>query len=164
MKKFPGEYNLGKHGKFVEEFHGESDRAAAVLAGAYMDNILQQLIYRFLIDDQKRVSSLFKGMGPLASFFARIEVAYALGLLTIEEHEDIHIIRRIRNHFAHHIDGPKFADKSVISSASRLHWAKEIRPEEPETKGQYTRRLFLLTVAILSFQLGSRNIKRVKGP
>lgn len=153
-----------EHNRFVEEFHGESDRAAAVLGGAFMDNKLKQLICRLLIDDPKRVNPLFDVMGPFASFYARIEVSYALGLTTLEEYQDLHKIRKIRNHFAHHLDGPRFTDRSVIRWASGLHLAKGIGQEDPETKGQYVRRLFLLTIAIYSFQFDLRNIKRVKGP
>src|SRR5258707_147607 len=44
---------------------------------------------------------LFTGYGPISSFAAKTDIAYALGLLTDHDHTDLQIIRKIRNEFAH---------------------------------------------------------------
>jgi hypothetical protein len=44
---------------------------------------------------------LFDGYGPLSSFSAKIEVAFALGFITEMERRYLHAIRDIRNQFAH---------------------------------------------------------------
>jgi len=55
---------------------------------------------------------LFTGYGPLSSFSARIDIAFALDLIPANLRRDLHAIRHIRNHFAHatervHFDSPK---------------------------------------------------------
>ena len=44
---------------------------------------------------------LFVGYGPLSSFSAKIDIAYALGLIPASLRRDLHAIRDIRNAFAH---------------------------------------------------------------
>ncbi len=44
--------------EFFAEFAGESDRAAAVLSAAYIDELLKNLITNFLVDDNKAVEKL----------------------------------------------------------------------------------------------------------
>jgi DNA-binding MltR family transcriptional regulator len=42
--------------------------------------------------------------GPLSTFSARINLAHALRIIDDAEYRDLHIIRRIRNDFAHRRD------------------------------------------------------------
>ena len=44
---------------------------------------------------------LFTGYGPLSSFSAKIDIAYSLNLITENLKGDLHILREIRNEFAH---------------------------------------------------------------
>lgn len=46
---------------------------------------------------------LFEGNGPLATLSAKIDLARLLGLVTETIRSDLHIIRDIRNEFAHQI-------------------------------------------------------------
>lgn len=85
----------------VGEFRGESDRAAAILAASFLDEALAAAIRSQFVDDPS-VDELFTGYGPLSSFSARIEIAFALGLLDKKHKGDLRFIRKIRNHFAHH--------------------------------------------------------------
>jgi hypothetical protein len=50
--------------------------------------------------DKKLAGRLFKGYGPLSSFSAKIDLAYALKVTTLEIHNELHKIRDIRNAFA----------------------------------------------------------------
>src|SRR5680860_1238080 len=44
---------------------------------------------------------LFENSGPLASFSAKIDIAYSLGFIPSNEKRTLHAIRLIRNIFAH---------------------------------------------------------------
>jgi hypothetical protein len=44
---------------------------------------------------------LFGDYGPISSFAAKIDIAFALDITTTEIHEELHKIRRIRNEIAH---------------------------------------------------------------
>jgi len=60
----------------------------------------------------------------LGTFSARVEACYALGLITEDEHNDVSLIRRIRNDFAHHID-TSFETPSVVSRCGQLKMKAE---------------------------------------
>ena len=46
-------------------------------------------------------SKLFEGYGALATLSAKIDLAYAMGLINQDLRRDLHVIREIRNAFAH---------------------------------------------------------------
>jgi mannitol operon repressor len=61
---------------------------------------------------------------PLGTFSARIEACYALGLTSDDEHNDLTLIRRIRNEFAHNIE-TTFGTPSIVSRCSQLRLKAE---------------------------------------
>lgn len=80
----------------------ESERGSIIVAAAICDDILINIISKRLIpiEDQKR--SLFKGDSSLISnFSARIDMAYSLGCISENMRKSLHIIRDLRNDFAH---------------------------------------------------------------
>jgi hypothetical protein len=56
MKGFPE--GLQDLKRFEEEFADESDRGAALISAAWLDEGLGQLIEKFLVDDEKAVNEL----------------------------------------------------------------------------------------------------------
>lgn len=90
---------------FLEEFKNESDRAAVILAGAKLDLLLYQLIQKCLKPCTSRSDELLDGDAPLGSFSARIAMAHRLSLVDDEFCRVLHLIRRIRNSFAHELRG-----------------------------------------------------------
>ncbi|MHB1142755.1 MAG: MltR family transcriptional regulator [Sulfuricaulis sp.] len=98
----------------VREFQGESDRACVILSATLLDTALEALLRARLVPNATSTDSLLDGSNaPLASFSARIDMAYRLGLISAQFARDLHIIRRIRNDFAHNISGCTFEDTSV---------------------------------------------------
>ena len=84
-----------------EELGTDTDRGAAI-AGA---SIVEYSLGRALLGHMRPLSNnavgrLFDDRGPLASFGARIEVAYAFQVCGPESREDLHRIRRVGNAFA----------------------------------------------------------------
>jgi len=96
------------------EFEGESDRACAILAATLLDTALEALLRARLVPNASTTDSLFGGpTAPLADFSSRIDMAFRLGLISPQFARDLHIVRRIRNDFAHNISGCTFEDASV---------------------------------------------------
>src|ERR1700681_1012641 len=85
----------------VDQLRAESDRGCVLVAAAFLDNALEVLIRAALIDDQKALDKLVEYPGPCATFAARSDLAYCLGLIDTATHADLRTIRRIRNEFAH---------------------------------------------------------------
>lgn len=91
--------------KFVEEFKSESDRAAVILGAAKLDVLLYQLLQAALRPCTGKSDELLDGDSPLATFSARIAMSHRLGLIDDDFCRALHLIRRIRNSFAHELSG-----------------------------------------------------------
>lgn len=94
---------------FLTEFINETDRAAVVLGAAKLDYLLAELINKVLLPPENKKddkTSTEEGHpGALGSFSANINIAYRLGLVDASFKDSLHIIRKLRNHFAHEPEG-----------------------------------------------------------
>ena len=135
---------------FGDEFRAESERAAAILGAALLDECLRQLIAGFLVDDSKEVDRLMGVDGPIGSFSSRRLLAYCMGLIGKTEYLDLEIIGRIRNDFAHDLHGLSFSSQSVRDRCGELRLPKRL----PNTRGLSTARdQFSWTIALLAAAL-----------
>lgn len=87
--------------EFVHQFKEETDRAAVILGTSKLDFLLSQLINHFLVSNYNKSDDLFDGDGPLSTFSAKINLAFRLGLIDAQFARALHVVRRIRNDFAH---------------------------------------------------------------
>lgn len=93
-------------------WYKESDRGMALIATSYLEDILRRAIADFLVDCKANRDLLEGFNAPLGTFSARIAAAVALGLISQEEAEEVHRLRKIRNIFAHQVH-VSFEDKGV---------------------------------------------------
>lgn len=111
-----------------KELWGESERASVIVGSALLDETLRQIITNFLIQDKtskkKHDKELFEGYGPLATFSARIKIAFRLGLISENEKRNLDLIRKMRNDFAHKIDDLSFDDKTIRGYVRTLNLTK----------------------------------------
>jgi hypothetical protein len=64
---------------------------------------------------------LFDGANaPLGTFSSRIEMSYRIGLISVKFTRDLHLVRKIRNDFAHNIHGCSFEDVKVRARVTEL--------------------------------------------
>lgn len=87
--------------QFRSTLTSESDRGCALMAAAYLDDKVSELIQSHLLDRRRIVKKMFGPLGPWGSFSSRIDSAYLLGLISATERQDLHLIRDIRNRFGH---------------------------------------------------------------
>ena len=87
--------------EFADEFKVESDRAAVILGAAKLDLSLRQLLERFLLPVATGRDELLDGEAALSSFNTRINAVQRLGLIDASFAWALHLVRRIRNEFAH---------------------------------------------------------------
>jgi len=99
--------------KFNHEFRLESDRDCGLMAAAYLDEALKDMLASYMVNDKRLIKDLFNGQGPLATFSSRINIAFALGKLSKEAKNDLHIIRKIRNEFAQVSDSIDFENETI---------------------------------------------------
>ena len=120
------EHELFKH--LIFEFAMESDRASVILACAVIDDALRDLIESFLVPCPSSTDPLFdEPNAPLSTFSSRIEFAFRTGLITNSFSRCLHIARKIRNAFAHDIEGCSFESQSVLGRIEALRRATHFR-------------------------------------
>lgn len=99
----------------------ESDRGCGLLAASYLEVQLEQLLRAGLIEGPVPViDSLFEGTGPFSTFSARIDAAFCLGYLPAGTRRDLHLVRKIRNSFAHHAWGVHFENEQISNRCREL--------------------------------------------
>lgn len=87
--------------RLVEDLQKETDRGAALLAAAFLDDVLDVMLRAVFVGDPEAVNKIIGPGRPLESFGARAHLAYCVGLLGTDIYADINLIREIRNDFAH---------------------------------------------------------------
>ena len=88
-------------------------------------------------------------MGPLASFSQRIAIAYAFDLISSAQYKDLEIIRKVRNHFAHHPLDTTFNTHDIKPLCESSSMFKETTLEQYPKPGERHRMAYLLTCGIL---------------
>lgn len=106
----------------IDVFKRHTDRAAALIAAAYVDDALEGYLRAAFRDDRKAVDALLGSL--LGSFSARISVAFLTGLIGAPLREDLDRIRKIRNDFAHVRDNITFKSQSIQEPSRNFHALK----------------------------------------
>jgi hypothetical protein len=114
--------------KIILTWMHKSDTEAAVVASTYLEDRLGFAIKsRFVklpetgdVTKHLTEAALFQGYGPLASFYAKIDIGFALGLYDNTRRTELHLIRSIRNEFAHTIEPVTFLNQNVAKKCGKL--------------------------------------------
>ncbi len=99
-----------------------SDRACALIAGAYLDHALEAILTTQMLKiDATSRKNIFQGATAiLPSFSSKIRMCHALGLISDDEKTHLNIIREIRNHFAHALGACAFDEVLVAKECDKL--------------------------------------------
>lgn len=116
--------------RFRGSLNGESDRGCGLMAGAYLDDRLGDLISKTFIDDKNAAEEMLGVNGPLGTFSSRIDCAYLLGLIGPDARRDLHLIRKIRNDFGHKVDPINFEYAPIAGRCRELKCHAKL-PNDP---------------------------------
>ena len=106
--------------KGLEETKSESDRAAAIVGATMLETILEEcILLRLRPMSNTHRESLLGGESSFASFSAKIDLGFSLGLYGQKTKSDLNFIRKIRNEFAHHVNRD-FAHSDVTKHCKEL--------------------------------------------
>jgi DNA-binding MltR family transcriptional regulator len=98
----------------AETLMKESDRGCAIFGAALLHDDLERLLKAFCRQDaftvKNVIAPMFRGYSPLATFSARIDLAFALCLISRQTYATLHIVRKLRNDFAHESGQIDFQD------------------------------------------------------
>jgi DNA-binding MltR family transcriptional regulator len=118
-----------------KEFAKETDRAAVILVASLMEHSVGVLLKNFLVANSGREDDLFDGPNaPLSNFSARIDMAHRLGLISSKFARDLHLIRKIRNEFAHNLQECNFNNGAVRSRVQQLVSSSDMVNKNPEIR------------------------------
>lgn len=158
----------------MEELTEGSDRTIAVFGGSMVEWHLRRLMETFILHGgRKPVRPNFKALfnGPLGTFSARIEIAYAFGVISEDQWWDMTIIRATRNEFAHSSYSRSFQDEDIAKWCAQFRGLDEELHKNLIGNSQETRKAwppkeprwrFIFSVLTQSIYL-SGELKKVKG-
>jgi hypothetical protein len=97
----------------------------ALSGTAYLDDRLGKLIEAYLVAETDASKLIWNSMAPLGTFSARIMLAHALGLIKAKERDQLNMLRKIRNLFAHDFK-ISMTDPIVISTMANFREIMDI--------------------------------------
>ena len=100
--------------------------AYVIVTAAILEDHLEQALLGRLHDLPNEVyKRMFAGGGPLSSFSAKIDLAFALNMIDETGRKDLHAIRELRNAFAHAKSIVHLASHELQSTVQKLSgWEK----------------------------------------
>lgn len=111
-----------------DEIFKQSDRAAGIVSGSILEEILQRMITAFLMSHPNISKTMFDGVSPLSTFAAKIDLSYHLGLINETEYKDLNLIKKIRNEFAHSIKAISFDTNIIKDRCQELKTLQQSNP------------------------------------
>lgn len=102
-------------------FEEPNDRAIAVIGGAFLDTVLLHILQNFFPEDEKEAKQLFEYNNPLGTYSARVKMVFCLGLIDKLIMEDLKLVGKIRNEFAHNLNA-SFNDSRIGPWCKELKW------------------------------------------
>jgi DNA-binding MltR family transcriptional regulator len=134
MDKKPEVGSLERAGmafRLYQDLSKETDRACALMAAEYCSAKLSDVLSAVFVDDKKVVEKILGDdqYAPLGTFS---DLAYLMGLVSNTAHRELHLIRKIRNRFAHEYAPLTFEDPEIADWCRELYGHNTFeRPKEP---------------------------------
>lgn len=105
---------------FMDQFLGESDRAAVILGAAKVEYLLGQILDKYLLPCPSTIDDLLEGDSPLATFSSKIKLCHRLGLVDDHFAKLLNIFRKLRNGFAHEVTAGSLSAGSARDRVAAL--------------------------------------------
>ena len=131
----------------------ESDRGAAVVGAAYVDEQLKALLQAKMVDD--KAFNKIVGKRPSSAFCANL--AFAMGWIGVRTNYDLEQVRNIRNEFAHLHSPLNFSSPTIRKRCSALEMPKSLPADLVTPKDQYC---FTVSILGLQFDQAAKQAKR----
>jgi DNA-binding MltR family transcriptional regulator len=109
-------------GKALSSLNAESDRGMVLVGAAIIEERLADILISFLADNDSKEKVIGRPDAPLGTYSAKLNMAHALGLIDDSERNEMDLIRRIRNEFAHKWDSVGFETDKIRDLAKQLPW------------------------------------------
>lgn len=134
------------------------ERGLILVLAAFAEDSLGELLKAFMLPN-KASEKLIQGFNaPLGTFSSRIQAAYALGLVTTEQFEDLEHLRKIRNEFSHTWKPLSFADEPIAGHISAINHspADDEFPATPIAKVRMSLSFLLIELQVMTDQISKK--------
>jgi DNA-binding MltR family transcriptional regulator len=123
---------LKRQGMDIEAVIKQSQAGSVLIMAQQLDNLLEHVLTEVMQPVKKDDwNTLFRGTGPLSVFSSKIRIAYGFGLLSKEASVDAHLVRGIRNKFAHAEERISFDSDEIKELLKKLSTAgKDVKPKD----------------------------------
>jgi hypothetical protein len=111
--------------RLVKSLTDESERASVILAAARLDVDLERLLKHLLHHHPGGTDPMFEGDRLLGTFSAKIAMAYRLGAISSDLEHALQLTRKIRNDFAHQLEGERLSTPRQKARLAELVRAME---------------------------------------
>lgn len=159
--------------KVYDVLNHESDIACVLIGTSYLSELLGSAIRTALRKGNTTENLLTPGKGILGSFKSRVDLAYCLNIISVEDRKDLDIIGNIRNSFAHLHLSFDFKDEEVEAELRNLN-AWKIQTDfneinsDPQIESipeychlpQTTREKFILALVMIKQRIISNAVNR----
>jgi DNA-binding MltR family transcriptional regulator len=110
---------VGQTNKLLFEY---METPMVIRAAAALDDILMKALRKKMRPEMSKnlVEKLFEGYGPIATFAARIDLAYAFDIISEDDRAEFNKIKAIRNEFSHSTEGLTLAAPSLQTHFKEL--------------------------------------------
>ena len=143
LEKFRLEEFIDFRKSLIQEY----DRGCALMAAAFIEDKLEKLLESYFIENEKVCKQLLKANGALATFSSKIDLTFLLGLIPKNVFNDLHILRKIRNEFAHTASEISFKKSSIKDRTKALSTLSK-KLLRDGTRAYFTRSMTTILVAI----------------
>jgi len=141
--------DLQEVGSILDQLKSESDRGAALIGAALIDDSLSYYIRSKLVDDDKAIKELMVGDVPCGTFSAKIKLAYCVGWIGHDLRTDLDRVRGVRNDFAHDRSGMTF-DTQSIKDRCAVFKTIELHNQFSFSKVESARNAYIIACAFLA--------------
>jgi DNA-binding MltR family transcriptional regulator len=114
--------------KIFDGLRNKDDLHTGIIAASIVEATLERLIVtRLKRADKAFLNRMFQNMGPLSDFNSKILIGEAFGILTRPLADELHVMRAIRNAFAHAKMHVSFSDEPISQEVDRLKLIRSIQ-------------------------------------
>jgi len=108
------------------EMNSASERAQAIVATAFLEDKLTELLQAYLREDADTTRKMFKPSGPLGGLGPKIDLGYLMGLYSKDFRNDLATMADIRNRFAHWARPTTFDTKEIRQCCEKIGFLNRV--------------------------------------
>jgi DNA-binding MltR family transcriptional regulator len=117
------------------------------MAAAFIEDKITQLLETYMVQNKTIQKKIFGGNGALATFSSKIDISFLLGLIPKNIYEDLGILRKLRNDFAHNAKSITFQTDYIKDRCTKLQVVSKVALRD-DTKAYFLRSMTTILTCI----------------